>query len=267
MAIDVVDLRAFYDSATGRAAGQIIGRAVASLWPSARGMRLLGIGYATPYLPLVSRGAERVAAFMPAAQGVVNWPATGLSASALVDTAMLPLPDAAFDRVLLVHGLEQAETPAEVLSEIWRVLSPGGRLMLVAPNRRGAWARSDSTPFGHGQPWSRTQLRNLLRHSLFSPEHWLDTLYMPPFRDRLLLRSAVGWEKVCGNLGLPFAGVHVVEASKQLHRPIAVTRHRRVVRFQPVLAPEPGGAMSKEAVLAQAHGCRSHPARVKHSAD
>jgi len=246
MPIDVVDLRAFYATATGRAASQIIGRSAASLWPSARGLRVLGVGYATPYLTLVSGDAERVAAFMPAAQGVVNWPATGLSASALVDAAMLPLPDAAYDRVLLVHALEHADSPTEVLSEVWRVLSPGGRLMLVAPNRRGAWARSDSTPFGHGQPWSRTQLRNLLRQALFSPEHWLDTLYMPPFRDRLMLRSAAGWEKVCGTLGLPFAGVHVVEASKQLHRPIRVTRQQRVVRFQPVLAPGAGGALSHD---------------------
>ena len=246
MPIDVVDLRAFYATATGRAASQIIGRSAASLWPSARGLRVLGIGYATPYLTLVSGDAERVAAFMPAAQGVVNWPAAGLSASALVDAAMLPLPDAAYDRVLLVHALEHADSPTEVLSEVWRVLSPGGRLMLVAPNRRGAWARSDSTPFGHGQPWSRTQLRNLLRQALFSPEHWLDTLYMPPFRDRLMLRSAAGWEKVCGSLGLPFAGVHVVEASKQLHRPIRVTRQQRVVRFQPVLAPGTGGALSHD---------------------
>lgn len=246
MPIDVVDLRAFYATATGRAASQIIGKAAASLWPATRGQRVLGIGYATPYLPLVSAEAERVAAFMPAAQGVVNWPSSGLSASALVDAAMLPLPDAAYDRVLLAHCLEHADSPTEVLSEVWRVLSPGGRLMLVAPNRRGAWARNDSTPFGHGQPWSRTQLRNLLRQTLFSPEHWLDALYMPPFRDRLMLRAASGWETVCARLGLPFGGVHVVEASKQLHWPIAVTRPRRVVRFQPVLAPGTGGALSHD---------------------
>lgn len=246
MPIDVVDLRAFYATATGRAASQIIGKAAASLWPAARGLRVLGIGFATPYLPLVSAEAERVAAFMPAAQGVVNWPASGLSASALVDAAMLPLPDAAYDRVLLAHCLEHVDSPTEVLSEVWRVLSPGGRLMLIAPNRRGAWARNDSTPFGHGQPWSRTQLRNLLRQALFSPEHWLDALYMPPFRDRLMLRAAPGWETVCARLGLPFGGVHVVEASKQLHWPIAITRPRRVVRFQPVLAPSAGGALSHD---------------------
>lgn len=256
MATDVVDLRSFYATATGRAASQIIGKAVVSLWPHTRGMRLLGIGYATPYLPLVSNGAERVAAFMPAAQGVVNWPGSGLSATALVDTGMLPLPDAAYDRVLLAHGLEQADSAADVLAEIWRVLSPGGRLMVIAPNRRGAWARNDSTPFGHGQPWSRTQLRNLLRQTLFSPEHWLDTLYMPPFRDRLMLRSAAGWEKICGSLGLPLAGVHVVEASKQLYRPITVTPQQRVLRLQPVLASSTSGAMSRDSNIKPGGGVK-----------
>ncbi|GGC46392.1 class I SAM-dependent methyltransferase [Chelatococcus reniformis] len=244
MPVDVVDLRSFYSSPLGGVARQLLARALSRAWPSAAHLRVLGLGYATPYLPLFADGTERLAAYMPATQGVVNWPSSGLSASALVDPTMLPLADASYDRVLLVHALEHSEAPAEVLSEVWRILTPGGRLLAVVPNRRGPWARMDSTPFGHGQPYSRSQLKALMRQTLFSPELWLDALYVPPSDARLLLRSAWAWEQAGTRLALPFAGVHVVEATKQLYRPITVRAAKPALRLQPALLPSAGATMS-----------------------
>jgi SAM-dependent methyltransferase len=239
MGIDVVDLRAFYASPLGAVARRLVGRAIERFWRPVQGLRVLGLGYATPYLAPVRSAAERTLAFMPASQGVVNWPATGLSASALVDPMMMPIPDASIDRVLVVHALETVESPTELLYEIWRILTPGGRIILVAPNRRGLWARMDTTPFGHGQPYSRSQLNRLMRETLFSPEAWAETLYVPPFPSWLLLRTAVAWERVGISLSLPFAGLHVVEATKQLYRPVTVRQTRRAARLEPVLVPAP----------------------------
>src|SRR6202008_3697705 len=106
---------------------------------------------------------ERCLAFMPAAQGVVKWPSESPALPALVDELELPLTDAGVDRVLLVHALEMAQDAGALLREVWRVLAAGGRLLAVVPNRRGVWARTDATPFGHGRPYSRGQITNLLR--------------------------------------------------------------------------------------------------------
>jgi hypothetical protein len=38
---------------------------------------------------------------------------------------------------------------------------------------------------------------------------------------------------------LPGAGLHVVDASKQLYRPVAVRQTRRATRLAPVLIPAP----------------------------
>ncbi len=162
---------------------------------------------------------------------------------------MMPLPDSALDRVLLIHAIEAVESPAELMQEVWRVLTPGGRLIVAVPNRRGLWARRDATPFGHGQPYSRSQLGRLMRDTLFSPEDWAETLYVPPVEGWLTVRTASAWERVGTGLSLPFAGLHVVEATKQLHRPIAV-QARKAARLRarvlpvpvPVPAPVPGGA-------------------------
>jgi len=245
MSVDIVDLRAFYASPLGLVAKRLASRAVDGLWGSTRGLRVLGLGYATPYLDRCRAEAERAFAIMPAAQGVVNWPAEGACASCLADPLMLPLPDSCVDRVLMVHALESSESPSELMYEVWRVLTPGGRLVVVAPNRRGLWARMDATPFGQGQPYSRSQLKRLLRRSLFTPEAWAETLYVPPLPSRVLLGTAEAWERAGTSLNLPFAGLHVVEASKQVQRPLLVRQTRRAERFAPVMVPQPA---SREAV-------------------
>src|SRR5215510_15745763 len=104
MSNDVVDLRNFYAQRLGVAARRFIGRGIRARFADTRGMRFLGIGYATPYLGLFREEAERCLAFMPAAQGVTKWPSATPSLSTLVDETELPLPDAAVDGVLMVHA-------------------------------------------------------------------------------------------------------------------------------------------------------------------
>ena len=167
---DVVDLRDFYDSRLGQVTRHLIRRRVAR--PVARSRaasRCWASGYATPYLRQYRDEAERVLAIMPAGQGVLAWPPEGPNAVALAEETELPLPDMSVDRVLLVHGLECGEQVRDMLREVWRVMSGSGRLLIVVPNRRGIWARTDRTPFGQGLPYSPPQLSRLLRDNLFTP--------------------------------------------------------------------------------------------------
>ena len=239
MTIDVVDLREFYSRRLGIVARQMINRGIRERWPKAEGQRVLGIGYPTPYLGLFREDAERCIAFMPAAQGVLKWPTGRPALAALVDEFSLPLPDAAVDRILLVHALEMSDDPAALLREVWRVLSPSGRVMAVIPNRRGMWTRSDNTPFGHGRPYSRSQITDLLRQTWFTPTGWGEALFMPPYAGRWVLKSAQMWERAGAGLSLPFAGVHIVEATKQVYRAIPAKRERArlIPSLKPVLVP------------------------------
>ena len=234
MYLDVVDLRAFYAERLGLIARRLIGEKLARRWPSVAGERVLGLGYATPYLKTLAVGAERIVAFMPAAQGVVNWPPEGPNAAALVADDALPLPDATIDRALLVHSLEMAENAREQLREIWRVLAPGGRIIAVVPNRRGIWAHAENTPFGYGRPFSRGQLTALLRDTQFSPLGWSEALAVPPITRRGWLLSGATWERIGGTLWPAFAGVIIVEATKQLYQGIPA---RSRARLRPALAP------------------------------
>jgi SAM-dependent methyltransferase len=244
MSMDVVDLRHFYTQRLGVVARRFIARGIRERWHDTTGLRVLGVGYPTPYLGLFREEAERCLAFMPAAQGVVKWPSARPTLSALVEADDLPLPDAAVDRLLLVHALEMSADSGTLLREAWRVLAAGGRLLVVVPSRRGVWARLDTTPFGHGRPYSRTQITQLLRESWFTPVGWTEALYVPPIPRGWFLRTAVAWERAGASISAPFAGVHIVEATKQVYRAIPARKEKRrlVPALEPALAPSPNRA-------------------------
>lgn len=214
---DVVDLREFYETRRGQVARHMVRRAVRSVWPDVRGERLLGLGFATPYLRQFMGEAERVLAFMSASQGVMHWPHEGPGLVSLVEETDLPLPDYSVDRVLLVHGLENADSLRGQLREIWRVLTGNGRLLVVVPNRRGLWAHIEATPFGQGRPYTPPQLTRLMRDSLFSPTQAQSALWLPPANRAFVVRAAFAWERTGEILWNRFSGVLLLEAEKQVY--------------------------------------------------
>ena len=245
MYLDIVDLRDFYSSDLGGTVRWILAGRVRACWPTVGGDRVLGLGFATPYLGQFREEAERVIAFMPAGQGVVNWPGDGPTATALAVEDMLPLPDAAVDRVLLVHALEMANDPREVLREVWRVLAPGGRIIAVVPNRRGLWARTDTSPFGFGRPFSRRQLTQLLRESLFSPTGWGEALHMMPLRRRRFRRAAPPRGSPRNPQWAARAGGNNVVAANHPNPGLPVVRRARARAFRPALLPAPAGVSTR----------------------
>jgi SAM-dependent methyltransferase len=235
MNVDVVDLRTFYGTRLGQVARRMIGRRIRLVWPDATGLRVLGLGYATPYLRSFLGDAERVMAIMPAAQGATPWPREGPCRVALAEESELPLSDYSIDRVLLVHAIEFSEQLRLMLKEAWRVLGAGGRLLAVVPNRRGIWARIDRTPFGQGHPYTTGQLSRLLRDAGFTPERTTAALFVPPTRSRMILRSAAAVERIGERWFTTFAGVAMVEATKQIYAP--VVQQQRRLRPRPAYIP------------------------------
>lgn len=226
MQLDASDLADFYEAPIGQLARRMISRQVRVMWPSARGSSLFGYGFAVPYLRPYLADAERVVALMPAHQGVVAWPSGSRPLTALVDEDALPLADASFDRILVVHGLEGADAARPLLRQLWRVLAPEGRLLLVVPNRTSPWAQLERSPFALGRPFSRGELDRLLRSALLEPLRWDRALYLPPLRGRSLVRSGNAWERMLRRLLPGLSGVHLVEAGKSFYgaTPIMVGR-------------------------------------------
>ncbi|MCS7269087.1 MAG: methyltransferase domain-containing protein [Geminicoccaceae bacterium] len=249
---EVDELESFYQSREGQLARRLIAARLRALWPDVRGSRLVGLGFAAPYLSLFDE-AEVCLAFMPAAQGARAWPSRARSRTALVREDDLPLADGSVDRVLLVHALELSERVDRLLREVWRVLADGGRLLAVVPNRHGAWSLFERTPFGHGRPYSSGQMRKLLTRRLFEPVAEERALYLPPSGSGLLLKAAIPVERLGLRLAKELSGVVIVEAEKRIVQ-VAVAFGRRREAQRVVRVPAAGAARDVPAALAAPRG-------------
>jgi class 3 adenylate cyclase/SAM-dependent methyltransferase len=134
----------------------------------------------------------------------------------------------------------RARDAAPMLREAWRVLAPGGRLIAVVPNRVGLWARLETTPFGYGRPYTRSQLSGLLKEALFSPIDWRGAFFFTPWKKRFLIRTAPMFERAGAAHTPGLSGGILVEATKQLYQ--GLPTRARASRSVPVFRPVPAFA-------------------------
>ena len=231
---DVFELHDFYGSRQGQLVRRLLNREIRSHWPDLTGLHVLGLGHATPFMGPLSLTAERSAVIMPKAQGVMRWPKKRPNRTALGLDNDLPIADRSIDRVLIVHALEQTERAGRLLREVWRILDDDGEVIVIVPNRRGLWCLSEQTPFGQGRPYSSTQLKQLLRGHLFSPQKTGFALFVPPFRSSLLLKTAVAWERIGLRVAQQFAGALVMRELK--HNYAASVQTLRTATKRPAYA-------------------------------
>lgn len=217
----------------------MVGRKVAEAWGDTHGLDILGLGYATPFVGFFRPVARRVVAAMPAQQGVEVWPAGEKNLACLAGEDSLPFANALFDRILAVHALEESPDPVSLLREVWRVLAPSGRVIVAVAARNGLWANSEATPFGHGRPYSRSQLAELLREAELEPSGWTRALYVPPVP--WMSRWAEGFEQAGSRVWPKFAGIVLTEAVKQTFAVKARGVRAKVRIAPPILTPAPAG--------------------------
>ena len=229
MTTDVNRLIGFYKSPLGKISRALVRDEIVRLAGSIDKRRVLGLGFASPYLRFALGKAERVLVFMPARQGADAWPREGPSHTVMCDPLEMPLTDSAIDLIIAVHALEHIGDAEELMRELWRIAAPNARLIVVVPRRRGLWAQMDNTPYGDGNPFSRSQVERLLRDHSFVPEAWREVLYLPPTSHRLILKFARFFERFGRLFGPALAGAIIVSARKELFP--AVPRRTRLERY------------------------------------
>ncbi len=232
---DVQAVAAFYRTRRGRLVASLLRRRLHATWPDLSRQDLLGLGHTAPFLSLWRDQLHRCVDAVPSSVQVPD-------ASCLVQDDALPFADDTFDRVLMVHAVENASHVTHTLRAVWRTLRDDGRLLIVVPNRTGLWAHSESTPFADGAPCSTGRIERLLARSLFRIERMEGALYGPPADLRPLLRAGPALE-AAGRFVTPrLAGVLVVEAVKDLYAAVpvagrpAAARRRAVVRLPAAVA-------------------------------
>ena len=125
------------------------------------------------------------------------------------DATRLPFPDATFDRVIAAEVLEHIPDDTAAISELARVLRPGGTMAITVPAwlaEQMCWALSDEyhapfVPGGHVRIYTEPELRSKLRaaglrpraahhaHALHTPYWWLKCAVGPTNNDHPLVRA------------------------------------------------------------------------------
>lgn len=215
----IINLQHFYDSDIGLIVQEVISEHINEFWPNVTGQRVMGCGYASPYMGAFSHGKpERSILMMPGEQEACAWPVGDKNTVFLSSEAQMPIEHASIDRLLLVHYLESCTDVRASLNEAWRVLKANGRVLVIVPNRMGAWAHAEWSPFGRGMPYTLTQLCGLMQENRFGHERHVGGLFMLPVPDSPVMLKASRMMERMGRSFIPFvAGVHIVEFSKQVY--------------------------------------------------
>ncbi|MGQ9683079.1 MAG: class I SAM-dependent methyltransferase [Anaerolineae bacterium] len=183
---------AWYQMRLGRVAGACEWKALVSLSRPSRGSRALEAGVGTGYF------AARLAALNAQVVGVdLSMPmlrqaqAKGLPLHLLrADAAALPLAAEAFDVVYTVTMLEFVAEPRQALDEMWRVLKPGGRMVVGVLNACSPWAERREPPFDRAHYYTPEELKSIL--APYGPVQLRSTVFFRP--NGRLLRWARGLE-------------------------------------------------------------------------
>ncbi|MFK7903063.1 MAG: SAM-dependent methyltransferase, partial [Nitratireductor sp.] len=96
------------------------------------------------------------------------------------------------------------------------------------------------------RPFSRGQLKQILRQAKLTPIKWADALLFPPFRREGLLKFGGFIENISKRISPMFGGVIVVEATKRLYQGLPVTKTKQRRAFVPVLAPQAGSSRTSK---------------------
>lgn len=137
------------------------------------------------------------------------------------DYDALPFESNSINLVVLSHAIEFTEHPQQLLHEIYRVLRPGGQLLLFGFNRWSWWSVVRRSRHYKGYPWSGKF------RSIWQVKKWLQQLdyglianksfcFIPPCTKR----PAATWiqlNEVLGQVFIPKMGaVHLIYAQKKV---------------------------------------------------
>ena len=200
MEISAADLLNFYASPLGQRSADVLGARIMGWWPDLSGQRVLTTGYATPLESrLTGHKPLSLCHLIPARfSGVLD---ASNGRQVLTDDTLMPLESEVIDRAIVLHRLEHARRPDRTFREVWRVLKPGGKIIVVVPSAFGLWSRMPGNPFAKGTPFTGLALAATLSDQLFSLERMRNALFFPP-------HSALKWAR------LPTGGVLIAEAQK-----------------------------------------------------
>lgn len=227
--MDITEIIKFYQSRTG----QIVKDELAPLVQQKNtynGTPHLFIG--APFALIQNEAPENIY-LMDRNIGATIFPSQNKNKVALIDLEQIPLDDQSISQITIVHCLEYASSPLKFMRELWRILAPEGTLRIISPNRRSIWSHLDMSPFGHGNPYSMSQLSTLAKESQFDIIKKERGLFTPPYQAWVpqLITQSQGY--LIKNFAPKLSGIIVMDLKKRVYCKALPKDRKRLATSEP----------------------------------
>lgn len=236
--VNVSDIKSFYHSKYGKIISKEVRVILNSLTSLDLNRKTLFVGFGNPYINQNKKDFLLMFAHM----GVYPWPNQEKNKCILAFENEWPFADQEFDEIIIIHGIEYAYNSSELISECYRCLKGEGKLIVIAANRRSVWAHSHKTPLGYGQPYTLTQIANLLKKESFVLSGIKRALYKLPFSSFYGKTFSILFEQIAKIALQKFSGLVGVVAIKQTYSGVKVKKN---FKFSKNIIPVKAGVSSK----------------------
>jgi len=157
------------------------------------------------------------------------------STSIHANPSMLPIASDSVDLVILMHHLSNSSEPHAILREVFRVLIPEGKLVIIDFNPVSLWGLRnffqswlEHVPF-KGHFYTAKRIDDWMRLLGFDQQRHMRVGYQPPIQKPRLLRHLSWLEKGMRNWLPMFGALNLMVYSKSIS-PLTPVRHRWVTR-------------------------------------
>ena len=183
--------------------------------------------------PFIQNRASENIYFMDRHIGATIFPSKNHNKVALIDLEQIPLDDQSISQITIVHCLEFASSPLKFMRELWRILAPEGVIRIITPNRRSIWSQLDMSPFGHGNPYSMSQLSTLAKESQFDIIKKDRGLFTPPYQAWVPQLITQSQSYLIKNFAPKLSGIIVMDIKKRVYCKALPKDRKRLATSEP----------------------------------
>ncbi|MFV9875495.1 MAG: methyltransferase domain-containing protein [Rickettsiales endosymbiont of Dermacentor nuttalli] len=218
----ILRLNNFYAGDKGQKTYKCINNAISTFWHNIKNEKILGIGYTSIYIQnFLNNYLISANPFYPYTDSNILGEYIRNNNTNIMDCAIqedaLPFSNNAINRIMLIHCIEYSSNIHQLMKEVWRILIPGGKLLIVVPNKFSILSYVETDFFKRCNSFSIGQLYNLLYEHMFVPISTSSAL----FGVSNLYSTLLPFHSILEHTGqkslLPFGGLLLIESTKLMY--------------------------------------------------
>lgn len=214
---DFSNFKKFYDTEIGINLKELVSSKIKKYVYLYENQTLGSFGFANPYLDFVKEKNIKILNFYSSQFGIKKNLIQNNSLNILHDEEKIPIEDLFFNHIFSIHYLENSNNLKKTLRELWRVLSPEGKIYLIIPNKKSSWSLSVNSPFSLGFGFSKKKIIHLLEENFYEIQFVERIVYFPYCTLKIICKNNLLIDKIGSRFWPFFNGFYLCVAQKRIY--------------------------------------------------